>query len=127
VAAPTGRVLRALVVLVAAQGTALSLLSLSYAGLILTGSPHNRGLALFGAALGLLAGIGLILAARGFAHRRRAAYSPVVLTELIAIPVGIGLVQGGRTPIAVVVLVPAIVVLGLLFGTPDGRALSTGE
>jgi hypothetical protein len=126
VALPPGRVLRALVVLVAAQGVALTLVSVVFAGFVVFGSPHNRALALFGAGLGLLAGGALVLAARGFAHRRRAAYSPVVLAELIAVPVGIGLAQGGRTPVAVAVLVPAVVVLGLMFGTAEGRSLSAG-
>src|SRR3954449_3745823 len=90
--------------IVAVEGVALIGLSLSYAGLILTGHPHNRGLALFGAGLGVLFGAALVLASRGLRNRRRAAYSPSLLAQLIAVPVGIGLVQGHRIAIAVAVL-----------------------
>jgi hypothetical protein len=118
-------VVRALAVSVAVEGGALALGSAIYAGFIVAGSPHNRGLALFGASLGLLAGTGLLLAARGLARRRRAATSPVVLFQIIAIPVGIGLIQGGRPLIAVGVLAPAVATLGGLFGSKAGRELFT--
>jgi hypothetical protein len=112
--------------IVVAQGVALVALALSYAGLILAGHPHNRGLALFGAALGLGAGLALVLAGRGLRACRRAAYSPILLTQIIAIPVGIGLVQGGRAAIAAAVLVPSAVVLVLILFTPGGRSVVSG-
>jgi hypothetical protein len=121
------RPLRIAAALVGAQGVALVLISVVYAGSLVVGSPHNRGLALFGALLGLLGGVGLVLAARGVAHRRRASYAPVLLTEVIAVPVGIGLIQGGLPLIAVAVLAPAAVVLAMLLGTPAGRALHSVE
>jgi hypothetical protein len=78
---------------------------------------------LFGAAIGLLFGATLVAAGRGLARRKRPAYSPTVLIELIAVPVGIGLIQGNQPLIAVAVLVPSIVVLSLLLGTPGGRSV----
>jgi hypothetical protein len=109
--------------IVGAEGVAIVGLALAYVGLILVGTPHNRGLALFGAALGLLLGAGLLVASRGLRACRRAAYSPILLTQLIAVPVGIGLVQGHRAWIAVLVLVPSVVVLALLLFTPGGRSV----
>jgi hypothetical protein len=48
-----------------------------------------------------------------------------LLTQLIAIPVGIGLVQGHRAWIAACVLAPSVVVLALLLFTPGGRSVVT--
>jgi hypothetical protein len=112
--------------IVIVQGVALVVLALSYAGLILAGHPHNRALALFGAALGLLAGVALLAAGRGLRSLRRAAYSPILLTQIIAIPVGVGLFQGHRPLIGVAVLVPSAVVLGVLVLTPGGRSIVSG-
>lgn len=112
--------------LVAAEGLALLGLSLAYAGLILVGHPHNRALALFGAGLGVLFGAGLFVAGRGLGNRRRAAYSPSLLAQIIAVPVGIGLVQGHRPVIAAAVLAPAVVVLALLLFTAGGRSVVSG-
>jgi len=109
--------------IVMAQGVGLVALALSYVGLILAGHPHNRGLALFGAALGLLAGSALFLAGRALRACRRAAYSPILLAQIIAIPIGIGLVQGHRPAIAAAVLAPSAVVLVLILFTPGGRSV----
>jgi hypothetical protein len=125
--AQTPRIVRVLAALVAAEGVALCGLALAYAGLILAGHPHNRGLALFGALLGLIFGAGLLFASRGLRDRRRPAYSPTLLAQIIAIPVGVGLVQGHRPAVAVAVLVPSIVVLVLLVFTPTGRSIAAGE
>src|SRR5437764_15279957 len=108
------RVLRIAAAIVAVEGAALVALALSYVGLILVARPHNRGLALFGAALGLAFGLGLLAASRGLRGFRRAAYSPILIAQIIAVPVGIGLVQGHRAGIAVAVLAPSVVVLVLL-------------
>jgi hypothetical protein len=113
--------------IVAAEGIALVALAFSYAGLILAAHPHNRALALFGAVLALLFGAGLFVASRGLRNRRRAAYSPILLAQLIALPVGIGLVQGGRPAIAAAVLTPSIVVLVILILTPGGRSVVSGD
>jgi hypothetical protein len=75
----------------------------------------------------LLFGAGLFVASRGLRNRRRAAYSPILLAQLIALPVGIGLVQGGRPAIAAAVLTPSIVVLVILILTPGGRSVVSGD
>ncbi|MDX6287546.1 MAG: hypothetical protein QOG53_3031 [Frankiales bacterium] len=124
---PTPLAVRVAASLVALQGVALVAGSLTYAGFLIAGEPDNRGLALFGAAIGLLFGGTLVAAARGLSHRRRPAYSPTVLIELLSIPVGIGLIQSERPAVAVAVLVPSVLVLGLLIGTPGGRSVLAGE
>src|SRR5438046_2697700 len=86
---------------VGVQGVALVALALVYAVFILFGDPDRPGLALFGASIGLIFGVALLLAARGLLRGRRAAYSPIVLAELIAVPVGIGMIQGGQPLLAI--------------------------
>jgi hypothetical protein len=120
------RSLRVAAAVVAAEGTALVALAVGYAGFIVFGDPDRRGLALFGASIGLIFGLALVIAARGLHRRKRAAYSPVVLLQLLALPVGIGLIQGGQPWIAIAVLVPSVVVLALLVGTPGGRSVHEG-
>ena len=108
---------------VALQGVVLLVLAAIEAGVGAFGHPDDRGLALFTAAFGLLAGAALLVAARGVLRFRRAAYSPVVLAEVLAIPVGISLLQSDRWFAGVAVIVVAVVVLVLLLVTTDGRAL----
>lgn len=105
------------------EGGALVALCVGYGARVLTGSPQNRGLALSGAGMGLVAGSVIVLLARALARGRRASASPVLLTQLLALPVGIGLLQGHLPGYGAAVLLPAIVVLGLLFATPGGRTI----
>lgn len=73
------------------------------------------GFALLGAAICYLCG-------RGLLELRPSARSPIVLLELLALPVGFSLgVQAGRPLAGVPVLVSALAVLILLF-TPSARA-----
>lgn len=103
------------------EGVALVLVCAVYAGRVLVGRPENRPLALSGAAMGLLAGVALGLLAGALARGRRAAATPVLTAQLLAVPVGVGLVQGHLPLPAVAVLLPAAAVLVLLLGTPGGR------
>jgi hypothetical protein len=123
-AQPT-RTARLVAALVVAEGLALGMLALVYAGFLIAGHPHNRTLALFGAALGLVAGAGLVVAGRALRLGRRAAYSPTLLAQLLAIPVGIGRAQGHQPLAAVAVLLPAVVTIALLVGTRDGRSIAS--
>lgn len=88
---------------------------------ILTGRPGDRGSALLGAGMGL--GVALLLGAlaRGLARMRRPALTPVVLANLLALPVGVGLLQGRLYLAGVVVLACAVSVSVLLFGNRDAR------
>ena len=69
----------------------------------------------------ILGAVVLLLCARGLLRLRPAARSPVVLLELIALPVGYDLgFQAGRLVIGVPILASALAVLVLLF-TPKAR------
>ena len=72
------------------------------------------GFALLGAAV-------LALCARGLVRLRPSARSPVILVQLLAIPVGYSLgIQAGRALVGVPILILAVAVLALLM-TPSSR------
>jgi hypothetical protein len=85
------------------------------------GSPDSLGTALFLALLAVAVGVAVAWLSRLLLRGQRWARSPVVVVQLLALPVGAGLVQGARYPYAVVDLALAVVVLGLLV-TPAARA-----
>lgn len=118
---------RAAARVVAAEGAALTLLSIGYLASIELGHPDSRGVATFGALLSLAAGLLLLALSRGLARSRRATLSPIVLAQLLALPVAVGLFQGHLPGYGAIVMLPALAVLGLLFGTRDGRAVSRAE
>jgi hypothetical protein len=98
-------------------------LALTDVVLIVVKGPDDVALALFGAAFAMIFGTTLLFCARGLRAFRRAAYSPVVLFQVLAIPVGIGLIRNDRVAVSVAVLVPAVAVLVLLLLVPGGRAV----
>ena len=108
--------------LVAAEGAALvglavldvALTAFADAGSVPLALSTALLLAVFGAILGLLA--------RALRARRPAARSPVVAFQLLALPVGWTLtVDNGRPELGLPVLVLAVSVLLLLFGTAEAR------
>jgi hypothetical protein len=76
--------------------------------------------------MALIAGLLLLLVARGLARTAGWARSPAVVAQLLALPVGVGLAQGGVWLAAVPVLALAVAVLYALF-TPDARAAYAGR
>lgn len=88
----------------------------------LDGHPDSVGRALLGAAMALGAAAALVLGARGLIRLRSAARTPMVVLQLLALPVGYSLAfQAGRVGYGGPILVAALVVLYLLF-TPPARA-----
>jgi hypothetical protein len=86
------------------------------------GDPNSLGRALLGAAMAVLAAAVLALGARGIYHLRPAARTPVVVLELLALPVGYSLgFQAGLIGYGGPMLVAAVAVPYLLF-TPPARA-----
>ena len=115
--------LRTVVVLLAAEGVGV-LVGGFYVAIAPLWRHVDTSLALteVEAALTAATGAGLLWVARGLAGLRRWARSPAVLTQLLAVPVGVSLLQVGLTAYgAVVVAVPANVLL-LLLGSPQARA-----
>jgi hypothetical protein len=95
--------------LVAIEGLALVVLGVVYGAAGVLGDPFDRTATLLEAGLAVLVGGLVLLIARGLADVRGWARSPAVVVQLLALPVGYGLVQGS-------VWVAAVPVLGLALG-----------
>ena len=95
--------------LVGVEGAALVVLGTGYAVAGVVGDPFDRTATLLEGGFAALAGLLLLVVARGLLDVRGWARSPAVVLQLLALPVGLGLVQGG-------VLLAAVPVLGLAVG-----------
>ena len=107
-------------VLVAVEGVVLALLGLGYGVAGVVADPFDRTATLLEAAFAVLAGALLLLVARGLARAAGWSRAPTVVTQLLALPVGVGLIQGHVWYAAVPVLLLAGTVLYLL-ATPEAR------
>ena len=105
----------ALVALVAAQGLGVAGLAVFFLVELVVATPLSVPRALMAALLTLLGGVGLLLVARGLDRGRRWARAPALVTQLLVVPVGAGLVQGGRWYVGVPLIGWALAVLVLLF------------
>lgn len=113
---------RAAALLVAAEGAALLVLGAVEALSTVLGDPADTGGALVTAAFAALGGVLLLLLARAVGRLRTAARSPVVVVQLLALPIGLNLIgPSGRPEFGLPVLLLAVAVLVLL-GTPAARA-----
>jgi hypothetical protein len=123
------RVLRRVSWVIQAQGALLSAVAVGFGLYALGGHHQHHGLAQteFEFALLLLAGVVLVLAGRAFGRGSRAAYSPLLLLELICLPVAWGLSQGHLWGYAAVVGLPALGVVVALFSPAGRRVLASGE
>jgi hypothetical protein len=88
----------------------------------LVGHPDSVGRALLGAGFALGGAIALLAAARGLLRLRPAARTPIIVLQLLALPVAYSLAfQADRVEFGGPILVAALTVLYLLF-TPPARA-----
>ena len=111
--------------LVAVEGVALVVLGVGYGVAGVVGRPFDRTATLIEAAFTVLAGVLVVLVARGLARVQGWARAPAVVVQLLALPVGVGLVQGRVWYAAVPVLVLAGSVLYCL-ATPEARLAFRG-
>jgi hypothetical protein len=107
-------------VLVAVEGGALVLLGGGYGVAALVGDPFDRTATLLQAGFTVLVGALVLLVARGLHRTAGWSRSPAVVLQLLALPVGVGLVQGQVWFAAVPVLLLAATVLYQL-ATPQAR------
>jgi hypothetical protein len=113
---------RAIALLVAVEAAALLLLAGAQALSTVLGEPTSVGGALVTAAFAALGGVLVLLLARAVLRVRKAARSPVVVVQLIMLPIGWNLIHpSGRPEFGVPVLAVAVAVLALL-ATPAARA-----
>ena len=108
--------------LVTVEGAGL--LVLAVVSVVLTAADDGGSvpLALGGAVLLAIFGAALVLLARGLRALKPPTRSPVVAAQIVALPVGWTLAStNGRPEFGVPVLVLAVAVLVLLFGTAEAR------
>jgi hypothetical protein len=88
----------------------------------ITGQPKDVWRALLGAALAVAGALALAFGARALMRLRPAARSPIVVLQLLALPVSYSLwFQAGRVGYGAPIMIAALAVLFLLF-TPPARA-----
>ena len=130
-AKPAGRggpptTVRLAALVTAIEGVALVGLGLFYAVKIAVDRPDSYGRAVFGALFVLAGGALLLLLGRGLLRVRGWARSPVVVLQILALPIGYSLAfQAGLPGYGGPILVLAAAELYLLF-TPDARAAFWG-
>jgi hypothetical protein len=120
---PAPRALRATVLLVALQGLGLVAIAGFYAVETLLGRSADVVGATVALGLALVGGVALLLVARGLRAGRRWTRSPALVAQLLAVPVALGLVQGGRWYVGLPVAVWAVAVIVLLFTPTVAEAL----
>lgn len=114
--------IRAAVVVLLLESLALVAAAVVLLVKTVTGHPDDIWRALLGAAFAVAGAAVLALGARGLAHLRPPARTPVVVLQVLAIPVAYSLAfQAGRVGYGGPILLAALVVLYLLF-TPPARA-----
>ncbi len=120
-AASPPRAVRIAAVIAAVQGAALAGLGLFEAGKTAFGRPTSSSGGLAVAVLALAGAVVLVLLARGLARGRGWSRSPMIVLQLLALPVGYSLaVPSGQPVYGVPVLILAAAELYLLF-TPEAR------
>jgi hypothetical protein len=108
-------VVRRAAVLLAVEGVGVLGTGIVYALATAVGSPTDRGLSFLLAGFALAAGVVLGLLARAIDRRTGWARSPAVVLQLLALPVGVGLLQGHVWAAGVPVLILAGATLWHLF------------
>lgn len=89
-----------------------------------TGTPGELARALLAAAFAVGAAVGLGFGGRALLRLRPAARSPVVVVQLLALPVAYSLAfQAGRIEYGAPIMVAALAVIFLLFTPPARQAL----
>jgi uncharacterized membrane protein (DUF2068 family) len=113
--------------LLAAQGVLLVGIAVFYLVELVVATATDVTRALVSAALALLAGAGLLQVGRGLFRSRRWARSPALVTNLILLPVAVGLLQGGRWYLGVPLLGVAAAVVVLLFSSSVNATLEEND
>lgn len=113
-------VVRRIAQLLGVEGVALIVLGGVYAVVSATGRPENRLGAELAAAFLVVLGAVVVLLARAIAAGRTWPRTPAVVVNVIALPVGLGLLQGHLYVAGIVLLLPAVTLLWLT-ATPEAR------
>jgi len=113
--------------LVAAEGLLLVGICAFYLVELAVATATDVARALVSGGLALLAALGLLQVGRGLFRARRWARSPALVTNLILLPVSVGLLQGGRWYVGVPLLAGAAAVVVLLFSSSVNATLEESD
>jgi hypothetical protein len=114
--------IRVAVVLIVLEALALVAAAVVLVVKTITGDPNDIWRALLGAAFAVAGAAALAFGARALQRLRPAARSPIVVLQLLALPVSYSLwFQAGRVGYGAPIMIAALAVLFLLF-TPPARA-----
>ncbi len=115
------RSIQAACVVLALQALALVVTAVVLLVKTVTGDPHSVAGAVLGAALAALTAVVMVACARGLLRLQPSARTPVVVIELLALPVSYTLsFDAGRVGYGAPILLSALATLYLLF-TPAAR------
>ncbi len=118
--------LRAAVAILGLEATGLVILAVVDLVKIVTGTPRSAVYAAVGAGLTLVTAGVLVLLGRGLLRVRSWAFTPTLVLQALALPVGYSLaVQAGYWAYGGPVLLLALSGLGTLLAPPSRRALLT--
>lgn len=121
---PVPAPLRAAVAIVGVEALALVAAAAVLIVKTISGTPNDIWRALLGAALALAGAATLALGARALLRLRPAARSPIVVLQLLALPVAYSLwFQAGVAVYGAPIMVAALATLFLLFTPPARQAL----
>jgi hypothetical protein len=124
---PSPSALQVVAGLVLAQGGLLVGIAVFYAVELVVATATDVTRALVSAGLTLLAGVGLLLVGRGLLRARRWARSPALVTNLILVPVAIGLLQSGRWYLGIPLVAAAATVVVGLFSSSVNATLEESD
>ncbi|MDF5756489.1 hypothetical protein [Spongiactinospora sp. TRM90649] len=110
-------------VILAVEGLVAFVLGCVVGVLTVTSRPSDLVTSIVVAAFGLLVGAGLIWVGWGLFTAQRWGRSPAVLTQIIAVPVAITLIESGQPAMGVPLIVAAAVAAVGLLAPPTTRAL----
>lgn len=106
---------RVAAVLCAGQALALLGFAAFYVYELVIGEGSDAGRVVMSAVLIAVGALGLALLARGWLGEQRWPRTPTIVWDLLLLPVGISLLQAGRTGLGWLVLVLALLTLGAAF------------
>ncbi|MGZ4638895.1 MAG: hypothetical protein ACXV2J_07530 [Actinomycetes bacterium] len=113
--------------LVGLQGVVLLVVAAFYVVELVVATASDVTAALVTVLLVLVAAAGLLLVARGLLRAERWARSPALVTNLILVPVSVGLLQSGRWYVGLPLLAWAATVVVLLFSRGVNAALDRAD
>jgi len=123
---PAPSTLRSAVWLLFAEAAGLGVLTLYLLYEDLTATANDLASALFLTVFAAAGAAVLFLLGRALTHGKAAARGPAIVLQLMLLPVGYYMIQGGLAWLGAPLIALALVVCGLLLAPPSSRALGVG-